>query len=913
VYDDGSNIGIGTASPAYKLDVSGTFRTTGIAYLGDATTTLIASIGNSASTGVKIIQFSRASGTGDNVNIQGINTGVGAADFGMQVNGGNVGIGTASPGTKLDVRGIGQFFSGATGSFNFIDVGRIAPEARVAVAASSGDFVAGTAAGDAVFYNPTAANAWFGVAGAGAAVFVTNSAERMRISSTGNIGVGTTNPTARVQISGTTTAFGASEVNLALTGANGVTNSSLLFASENTNFRYQNLFNVSNGVLSWQNSTDGSTYTERMRIDSSGNVGIGTSSIPAGRRLVVSGGSVRMDNDQQIEWGGSTAGLYGNGSTNSLTFFTDTTARVTINSAGNVGIGTASPAAKLDVRGDAIFETSGAGRITLDHSGGVNSVLSTTPGFLDWRQLNIGGSPITFSTGPAGGHSERMRVDTSGNVMIGTTAANNKFLVTYANPVSIPAAGTGGHCTAFGTVGYGLATGAITNGNAYLQATRWDTLALNYDLLLQPNGGNVGIGTTTPGSLLDINGGNMSLSRTNTAGSLTGITVVNAGTTSAYAGINIISGPVTSQLFNDAAGNAVVAGAILRTTTAHPLVFGTNGSERMRITSAGVVGIATTAPAAGQLQIDGTGEIRLTNPANTSGLDIGFWGGVGDASAYIYQRANSSMFFGTNNAARVTITGAGNVGIGTTGPSYPLEVRQDGASSTTYIGALNTTATGSSGAAGYLARAGSNFAYFYVRGDGLAYIDNATANPLVFAVNGTERARIDSSGNLLVGKSVASAVTVGAELRPDGQTYATMASSVSSDSTLNVYSTGAGAYRFFVAMNGQIYATSTSITAISDIRLKENVRELDAGLDTILALKPRRFDWKQGKGKDVRDDMGFIAQEVEEVLPELIGGWKAGEGEPDDLKSVKAGDLIPVLVKAIQELTARVAQLEERK
>jgi hypothetical protein len=111
-------------------------------------------------------------------------------------------------------------------------------------------------------------------------------------------------------------------------------------------------------------------------------------------------------------------------------------------------------------------------------------------------------------------------------------------------------------------------------------------------------------------------------------------------------------------------------------------------------------------------------------------------------------------------------------------------------------------------------------------------------------------------------------------------------------------------------MAGNINATSTSISAISDIRLKENVRDLDAGLDTILALKPRRFDWKEGKGKDVKDDMGFIAQEVEEVLPALIGGWKAGEGEPDDLKSIKAGDLIPVLVKAIQELTARVAQLE---
>jgi hypothetical protein len=148
----------------------------------------------------------------------------------------------------------------------------------------------------------------------------------------------------------------------------------------------------------------------------------------------------------------------------------------------------------------------------------------------------------------------------------------------------------------------------------------------------------------------------------------------------------------------------------------------------------------------------------------------------------------------------------------------------------------------------------------------------------------------------------------GVKLLPTGRVYSVITSSAAD--SYDLYNTTAAAYRFYVNNAGTIFATSATITAISDIRLKENVRDLDAGLDTILALKPRRFDWKEGKGKDVRDDMGFIAQEVETVLPELVGGWKAGEGEPDDLKSVKAGDLIPVLVKAIQELTARVAQLE---
>ena len=118
-------------------------------------------------------------------------------------------------------------------------------------------------------------------------------------------------------------------------------------------------------------------------------------------------------------------------------------------------------------------------------------------------------------------------------------------------------------------------------------------------------------------------------------------------------------------------------------------------------------------------------------------------------------------------------------------------------------------------------------------------------------------------------------------------------------------------------MDGTVNATNTTISAISDQRFKENVRDLDVGLNAIMALKPRKFDWKAGKGKDIKDDRGFIAQEFEQVFPDLIDEWKdpAPEGE-EPYKSVRA-DLIPVLVKAIQEqqalitaLTARVAALE---
>jgi hypothetical protein len=169
---------------------------------------------------------------------------------------------------------------------------------------------------------------------------------------------------------------------------------------------------------------------------------------------------------------------------------------------------------------------------------------------------------------------------------------------------------------------------------------------------------------------------------------------------------------------------------------------------------------------------------------------------------------------------------------------------------------------------------------------------------------------LTASGELLVTKTTANATTIGFQATSTGETSSTMASAISAQSTFNVYSTGAAAYRFYVAMNGTINATNTTIAAISDARLKENVQDIDVGLGAILALRPRKFDWKAGKGKDIKGDRGFIAQEFEQVFPQLVDEWKdpAPEGEAP-YKSVRQ-DLIPVLVKAIQELTTRVEALE---
>jgi hypothetical protein len=181
----------------------------------------------------------------------------------------------------------------------------------------------------------------------------------------------------------------------------------------------------------------------------------------------------------------------------------------------------------------------------------------------------------------------------------------------------------------------------------------------------------------------------------------------------------------------------------------------------------------------------------------------------------------------------------------------------------------------------------------------------------------TERMRITSSGGVLIGKTAANASNAGTDINGLGFVGTSYSPSTNSSTCYDLYSTGVSAYRFYVGMGGTIYATNTTISAISDARYKENIVDLDSGLAKILELKPRKFDWKPGKGKDIKGDRGFIAQEFEQVFPDLVDEWRdpAPEGE-ESYKSVRQ-DLIPVLVKAIQEqqtmineLQAKVAALE---
>jgi hypothetical protein len=245
---------------------------------------------------------------------------------------------------------------------------------------------------------------------------------------------------------------------------------------------------------------------------------------------------------------------------------------------------------------------------------------------------------------------------------------------------------------------------------------------------------------------------------------------------------------------------------------------------------------------------------------------------------------------------------SGNVGIGTASPSRKFVVS-------------NAGAQGFEFGAGVGAGSGNELLN-YNRSTSLYVPSTSYASTHTFyagTAGGTRAVDIDTSGNLLVAKNATSTTTAGAEIRSaDGSFYSTNSATTNATSTYNAYSTGASAYRFYVGMAGTVYATSTVITGISDVRLKENIRDLDEGLDVVMALKPRKFDWKEGKGADIKNARGFIAQEFEQVLPDMIEEWKdpAPEGE-EPYKAVNA-NLIPTLVKAIQEQQALITTLTDR-
>jgi hypothetical protein len=244
--------------------------------------------------------------------------------------------------------------------------------------------------------------------------------------------------------------------------------------------------------------------------------------------------------------------------------------------------------------------------------------------------------------------------------------------------------------------------------------------------------------------------------------------------------------------------------------------------------------------------------------------------------------ASSLIAFKCNGTERMRIDSSGKVGIGTTSPSETLHMFKATypifkIESTSYNGTLGIDT-----------------------GNGNLVLNNVSNAGLLFNTNNTERMRIDSSGNLLVGTTLLAPTTGGIVLYKDS-TRGIVRSGTNT--------TAADAVSAWYNPNGKVgqIVTSGSLTSYntnSDQRLKENIADADDAGSKIDAIQVRKYDWKADGS---HQDYGMIAQELVEVAPEAV----TVPADSEEMMGVDYSKLVPMMLKEIQSLRNRVAQLEE--
>ena len=590
------------------------------------------------------------------------------------------------------------------------------------------------------------------------------------------------------------------------------------------------------------------------------------------------------------------------------------TERMRIDSSGNVGIGTSSPNSNGGSNATVChIHDSGTGAWAVNHYTNGTTGAQTSDGFLagivasDAYLYNYESGNIIFGTS----NDEAMRLDASGALGLGTTPpTTSTHPQMFIGTESVILGSSSGALDIGNNLYYNSGWKYRTTGAATLQdfdasgnivfyraasGSADAAVTLNESMRINTSG-NVGIGTSSVAETLVLNkAANNNLLRFD----------IN-GTAKGYIG--------TSSLTNGVLTGSTAGDLNIRSEAG--LNFGAGGASNidMRLDSSGNLLVAKTS----------------TNTLGTVGHDFGVTGYV------MHTRASSNVLYlnrttddgniaefykdGTTVGSIGAYAGDVYIAEGDTGLRFNadndliLPFNGTSGSLATRDAAIDLGASGGRFKDLYLSgsafvdtqlRAGAGSASqpsvsFYADSDSGMF--RATTNALGFSTGGSERARINSSGALLIGLTSANylAADDGIQLNANG-TARFGGSGTSARNLLSFVNgtDGTPAEVGFIQTNGSATSYSTS----SDQRLKENIVDAPSASDDIDAIQVRSFDWKADGS---HQKYGMVAQELQSVAPEAV----TGDADSDDMMGVDYSKLVPMLVKEIQSLRARVAQLE---
>jgi hypothetical protein len=631
---------------------------------------------------------------------------------------------------------------------------------------------------------------------------------------------------------------------------------------------------------------------------------------------------------------------------------TDSGSVYLVRGGGNVGIGTSSATEKLTINGGAfrvnasngadgvlsrptvdgnpfalVFEKTRNGGAVVNGDGlgimyfrgydGTNNQFTAAIGATVTGTVSAGNIPtaLVFQTSSASFPSERVRITASGDVGIGTSSPTTKLDVIGGVRVGGMSGATGNKLYFDTTSGAGANTiGTVNNYDLRIECGRGATssfTAATNSLDFQIGGSEVGrftstglgIGTSNPAYKLDIKGGTPFVNlQATVAGSLASPTLFGYQ----FAGYE---GTVRAS---------IQAAEQSQDTFNSFLTFSTYGgganTERVRITSSGELLVGTTTLASGfstyaQIEASGTtGGVLINSGASQIGRLIFTNGNTsGNEGLIRYDGSNNSMQFWANAGERARITSDGNLLVGlTSNPANTngqISVKGDVGVSIAFAG--NDRFTDGSRSIAYYGLTRGGTSSFY---SGDFDVNLAAYGGLGFYTEGSLRARIDSSGNLLVGTTSildgnSARIAVGFTYPRTGMEFQSTTSSSLYQITFRNTSTG---------LVGSITSdtTSTSYNTSSDYRLKNTIAPMTGALAKIALLKPCTYKWNANGA----DGEGFVAHELAEVFPQAVSGKKDAVDSNGNIKpqGIDTSFLVATLTAAIQEQQAIIESLKAR-